>query len=249
MKVEYRKLTSPILGQDMEFKIYGSEGKPAVIFPSSGGRFYEFEDFGLVEACAPFITEGKLQIFTVDSLDHQTWLAKDRSPAEGARRHNDYDRHIVEEMVPWIREQTAWNDGLLASGCSMGAYHSANFFFRHPDIFDSLIALSGVYDAGSFFGGYMDENVYFNSPLAFLPNLADPWYLDRYRRAKLIFCVGQGAWEESMLTDTRALQGVLEAKKIPAWFDYWGHDVSHDWPWWRRQLSYFLSHLFRQPSP
>ena len=92
----------------------------------------------------------------------------------------------MEEVTPFIRERLPGSGGLLATGCSMGAYHSVNFFLRHPDVFDAVIALSGVYQLGEFLGGYMDENVYFNTPLAYLPNLEDPWYLDRYRRSQIV---------------------------------------------------------------
>ena len=120
---------------------------------------------------------------------------------------------------------------------------SANFFFRHPDVFDALIALSGVFQLADFVGDYVDDNVYFNSPLLYLPGLSDPWYLERYRRSQIVVCVGQGAWEDGMLADTRALKAILSSKSIPAWIDFWGHDVNHDWPWWRRQMPYFLGHL------
>ncbi len=87
----------------------------------------------------------------------------------------------------------------ISTGCSMGAYHAANFFFRHPDQFDGVIALSGLYQLGMFVGDYMDDNVYFNSPIAYLSNLNDQWYIDRYRQSQIIICCGQGAWEEPML--------------------------------------------------
>lgn len=89
----------------------------------------------------------------------------------------------------------------------------------------------------------MDENVYLNAPLACLPALADPWYLERYRRSRIVVCVGQGAWEDEMLADTRELHAILEGKGIPAWIDYRGHDVNHDWPWWRLQMPYFLERM------
>jgi esterase/lipase superfamily enzyme len=125
----------------------------------------------------------------------------------------------------------------------MGAYHAANFFFRHPDIFDTVIALSGLYRLNHFIGDYMDDNVYFNTPLAYLPNMDDPWYLDQYRQSHIVVCVGQGAWEEDMLADTRLLKHILEQKGIPHWIDFWGHDVNHDWPWWHKMLPYFLGKL------
>jgi esterase/lipase superfamily enzyme len=243
MNVEYHRWWSRCLGRDMELKVYGHAGKPVVVFPSSGGRFFEYEDFGMVDACRPFIDSGEATLFAVDSVDRESWLNGSAHPADRARRHGDYDRYIVEEAVPFIRERSPGASGLLATGCSMGGYHSANFFFRHPDVFDALIALSGVYKLTRFVGDYMDETVYLNAPLAYLPNLDDPWYLDRYRRSRIVVCVGQGAWEDEMVADTRSLQGVLAAKGVPARIDFWGHDVNHDWPWWRLQMPYFLGHM------
>jgi esterase/lipase superfamily enzyme len=243
MNVEYHRWWSRSLGQDMELKVYGHAGKPVVVFPCQGGRFFEYEDFGMVEACRSFIEAGAVTFFTVDGVDGQSWTNREAHPADRARRHNDYDRYVVEEVAPFIRTLRPQASGALATGCSMGAYHSANFFFRHPDIFDAVIALSGVYQLTDFVGDYLDDNVYFNSPLLYLPGLSDPWYLERYRQSQIVVCVGQGAWEDGMLADTRALQAILASKGIPAWIDFWGHDVNHDWPWWRRQMPYFLGKL------
>ena len=243
MNVEYHRWWSRSLGRDMELKVYGHAGKPVVVFPCQGGRFFEYEDFGMVEACRSFVEGGAVTLVTVDGVDGQSWANRGAHPADRARRHNDYDRYIVEEVAPFVRTLRPQASGALATGCSMGAYHSANFFFRHPDVFDAVIALSGLYKVTDFVGDYVDDNVYFNSPLLYLPGLSDPWYLDRYRRSQIVVCVGQGAWEDQMLADTRALQGILASKDIPAWIDFWGHDVNHDWPWWRRQMPYFLGNL------
>ena len=243
MNVEYHRWWSRSLGQDMELKVYGHAGKPVVVFPCQGGRFFEYEDFGMVEACRSFVEGGAVTLVTVDGVDGQSWTNWGAHPADRARRHNDYDRYIVEEVAPFVRALRPQASGALATGCSMGAYHSANFFFRHPDVFDAVIALSGVYKLTDFVGDYVDDNVYFHSPLLYLPGLSDPWYLDRYRRSQIVVCVGQGAWEDQMLADTRALQAILASKDIPAWIDFWGHDVNHDWPWWRRQMPHFLANL------
>jgi esterase/lipase superfamily enzyme len=242
MKVEYHRWWSPNLNQDMELKVYGHWGKAVVVFPSSNGRFYQYEDFGMVEACQPFINEGKIKLFTVDSIDEQSWFNEGAHPADRARRHNDYDRYIVEEVKPFIQAQGNASDACLATGCSLGAYHSANFFFRHPEMFDAVIALSGLYSLAFSVGEYMDDNVYFNSPLAYLPNLQDEWYLERYRKSQIIICSGQGAWENGV-EEARAVKDILEAKGVPCWLDLWGHDVNHDWPWWRKQMPYHLGHL------
>ena len=242
MNIEYHKWYSENLRQEMELKVYGHAGKPALVFPAAGGKFYEYEDFGMVEAIRPFLEGGRIVLFTVDSVDHQSWMNYGAHPAERVRRHNEYDRYIVSEVVPFIRSRGP-SQGILTTGCSMGGYHSANFFFRHPDRFDAVIALSGVYQLRGFIGDYMDENVYLHVPLAYLPNLSDPWYLDRYRKSRIVIGVGQGAWEDEMREDARDLGRILAEKEIPAWIDFWGHDVNHDWPWWRKQMPYFLGKL------
>ncbi|HJS18276.1 MAG TPA: alpha/beta hydrolase-fold protein [Anaerolineales bacterium] len=244
MQIEYHKWFSPILGHDMELKVYGYYGKPVLVFPAQGGSFHEFEDFGMIDRLTHVIEAGQIKLFAVNSLDGQTWANWDAHPVDRARRHQDYDRYIVEEVVPFIRRHCGDTDQkFLTTGVSMGAYHAANFFFRHPDVFDTVISLSGLYRLNLFIGDYMDENVYFNTPLAYLPGLNDPWYLDQYRQSRIIVAVGQGPWEDDMLSDTLALKHILEQKNIPCRIDIWGHDVNHDWPWWHKMLPYFLEKL------
>lgn len=245
MHTEYHKWWSPSLSQDMELKVYGHYGKPVIVFPAQGGRFYEYEDFGMVEAVRSYIDGGKIKLFTVDSIDNQSWANGSAHPADRARRHQDYDGYIVNEVAPFIRQHCGGEKSLkfLATGVSMGAYHAVNFFFRHPDVFNALIALSGLYQLSMFVGDYSDDNVYFNSPLAYLPNLHDPWYLDQYRQSQIIVCCGQGAWEDAMLADTLTLKSILDEKHVPTWIDIWGYDVNHDWPWWRKMAPYYLEHL------
>lgn len=246
MNVEYHKRWSACLNQEMEFKVYGHAGKPALVFPAQCGRFYEFEDFGMIAATAPFIETGLCQFYTVDSIDSQSWANQAIPPELRALRHEDYDRYIVEEMAPLIRERCGPDALLLSTGASMGGYHSANFFYRHPDIFDSLISLSGVFQPSRFVGDCHGEAVTANSPLDFLRDVVDEERLALYRRSRIIICAGQGAWEDEMLRDIAALRELLAEKGIPAWIDLWGYDVCHDWPWWRKQLAYFLSKLLEK---
>ena len=242
MDVEEHTWFSPALGHDMSLKVYGRDGRPLVAFPSQEGRYWDFEDRGMVDACAGFIDRGRVRIVAVDGIDWQTWANWNAHPGERARRHDDYDRYLANEVVPFVRDltgrETAW-----ATGASMGAFHAANALFRHPDLFDGLVAMSGLYQLRMFIGDAVDDAVYFNSPLLFLPGLEDPWYLDRFRAAKIAIVVGQGAWEEEMVADTKALEEILRAKSIPAVVDYWGHDVNHDWPWWRKMLPHYLELL------
>lgn len=248
MIVEYHRAWSASLGQDMELKVYGHAGKPVLVFPALGGRFFDFENFGMLEAVRWFIDEGFFRFYTVDSVDRQSWANWDSHPAERGSRHEAYDRYITQETAAFIRQHSQNEDLFLATGASMGGYHAANFFFRHPDIFDSVISLSGIFQLKMFVGDYVDDCVYFNSPLLYLPNLEDPWYLEKYRRSQIIICAGQGAWEDAMNADIRALKKILEAKNVPAWIDLWGQDVNHDWPWWQKQLPYLLNKLLEHLS-
>ncbi|HEV8053432.1 MAG: esterase family protein [Chloroflexi bacterium] len=242
MQVETHTWWSPVLDEEMECREYGHAGQPLLGFPSFGGRVWDLEGFGMVDALGPLIEAGRVRLFAVDGIDRQSWA--DRSvtlPARG-RRHEAFDRYLADELTPFIQQRSG-RPALWSMGCSMGGYHAANLFFRHPDRFDGVIALSGVYRPPGSDDGEVDEAFYFNSPLDFLPGLDDRWYLDRYRASRMVFAVGQGAWEDPCLADTRELQRILEAKRIPAWFDYWGHDVDHDWSSWHRMLPYFLDAL------
>ncbi len=247
MNVEYHRWWSPALKQDMEIKVYGHTGKPVIVFPSTAGRFYDFENYGMVEACAGFIRKGWIKLFTVDSVDAQSWLNTEIPPADRAARHDAYEKYILEEVIPFARHHGNWFGRMMGTGCSLGAFHAVNFLFRHPRMFDTVIGLSGIYGPRYLLGDYMDDHLYFYFPLAYLPGLEDPVYLDEYRKSRIILCVGQGAWEQceryDCVGETRALKEVLRSRNIPCWADFWGTDVFHDWQWWRVQLPYFLARL------
>jgi esterase/lipase superfamily enzyme len=244
MNIDYHHWRSPNLGHDMELKVYGHAGRPVLVFPAMGGTFYEFEDFGMVDAVAGFIDEGQIRLFTVGSVDSQSWANWNIAPSDRARRHEDFDRYITREVIPFIRQECGSpSQKIITTGCSMGGYHAGNFFFRHPDCFDAVITLSGIFSLKMFVGDAMDHNIYFNSPLNYLRNLEDPWFLDQYRQSKIIICAGQGAWEGPMIADALSMEGILRDKGVPAWIDLWGFDVNHDWPWWRKMLPYFLGHI------
>ncbi|MGI6510074.1 MAG: esterase family protein [Erysipelotrichaceae bacterium] len=244
MKVEYHEFYSSHLNRVMAFKSYGHAGKPVIVFPSSGGRFYEYEDFKMIEAVEDFINDGKFIFYTVDSVDYESWLAKGKWPGDMARMHNVYDKYVIDEFIPFVKHHSGWHGPMVATGCSMGGFHSANFYFRHPDVFDTVIALSGIYDIRFFVGDDIsDMGVYLNSPVHYLKEMQDNFYLDLYRKGNIIICTGQGNWEEDSIRDTRELGQVLRSKGVPAWIDFWGYDVHHDWPWWRIQMPYFLGKL------
>ena len=242
MQTDERTWFSPSLGHDMTLKVYGHDGRPVLAFPSQDGRWWDFEGWGMVDACAAFIEAGRMRLVAVDGIDWQSWTNDALAPVDRGRRHGAYERYVAEEVVPFFRDLTGWERG-WTTGASMGAYHAANLLFRHPDLFDGLVAMSGLYQLALFVGDDASDEVYFQSPLRYLPGLQDPWYLDRLRAARLAFACGRGAYEEPMLADTRAMGEILAAKGIPAIVDEWGDDVNHDWPWWRKMLPHYLERL------
>lgn len=246
MKIEYYKTYSSNLGRDMEFKVYGERGKPVVCVPCQSGRFYEFEDMKMLDVYAPYIEDGQIQVFTIDSLDGET-LAGYGDPRQRILRHENWIKYIVEEAAPQFREINTRGGGsgkFAVVGLSLGALHAATLFFRFPEIFDSLMGLSGVYDNSYYFYDYHDDLTYMNSPVQFLANMpADHPYAEAYRNGKIILCVGQGAWEVETLADTKKMGEILNRLGVPAWVDIWGEDVRHDWDWWYVQAAYFLPKL------
>ncbi len=243
MRREERRWFSGSLGHDMDVVVYGHSGQPLICLPSQDGRTQDWEGWGMVDCVADLIESGRLMMIAVDGVDWQSWTNKEAPVHERARRHSAYHHYVTEEVVPFARAETG-RDLVWATGCSMGAFHAANFFFKRPDLFSSVIALSGLYQPRLFVGEYSDDDVYFNSPLYYLPELRDPWHLELYRRSRIVFCVGQGAWEDEALADTHQLQELLHRKGVPATFDYWGHDVEHHWYWWQKMLRHHLQVLW-----
>ena len=224
MKTEYFKEYSNNLGRDMEYKVYGHAGKPVLVFPSQDGRFFDYENQGMIEAAAPYIDAGRIQMFCCDSNDQNSWSSKSWDNRARIEAQEAYVRYITEELVPRIREiSTAANNGrqpsgILTTGCSMGGTHALNFLLRRPDLFSG------------------------NSPVDYINGMPyDHPYVEMYRHRDIILCCGRGAWEHPMQEDSTRMKELFEYKNIPAWVDFWGPDVAHDWPWWRKQLPYYLN--------
>ncbi len=244
METRYFKHYSQNLNRDMQFKVYGHTGRPVLFLPCEGGRFYDYEDFGMIDRWAQWIQEGRCCIYTADSIDHETYLSQG-DPNRRTKLHEKWYNYIIHELVPHIRqlsiERNGYDQGIMAFGCSMGAMHAANLFFRRPDQFNAVLALSGVYDSRMYFGDYMDNTLYQNTPSAYLHNLPEEHYFKRmYNNRRMLFVSGQGPWEENSLGSLRYLEYILRDKGIHAQIEYWGSDVSHDWPWWYKMVEHYV---------
>ena len=172
MNREYHRWYSRSLDRDMELLVFGHTGARVLVFPTSMGRFFQWEDTGMVETLGERLEQGGIQLYCIDSVDSESWYAKQKHPAERARRHNQYDSYILNEVVPFSRQRNT-NPFLMAAGTSFGAYHAIDFAFRYPQLVDRVIGLSGLYNITRFTGGFSDDNVYFNNPCAFIANEHD----------------------------------------------------------------------------
>ena len=230
---------SEALKREMHLMVYGQGGVPFLCFPTQNSMCRNYEDFGMIDQLADFIDGGRIQLFVVDTVDAESWSAREGDKAWRAARQEQYFNYIIGEVVPLIARRNPETPAV--TGFSMGANHAMITFLRRPDLFRGVIALSGVYDSDYFFDGWMDGTLYQSSPERFLPGMpANHPYIALYNARRMILCCGQGAWEEDGVRTLKFLESVFREKGIHAWCDFWGYDVNHDWPWWFKQMRYFL---------
>ncbi len=246
MRRRHELIHSQAMGRRMNVWCFGHWGAPLVVFPSAAGFAHEWDAQGMVDTLAPLIYGGKLKLYCPESNVSQAWTNKDEHPAIRVKSHLAYERFILEDLVPAIRKDCNSDDIRMAvSGASLGAFYAANFALKHSEIFSYALCLSGRYEATNFTKGYTNSDIYFNDPMSYVPRLEGDELEKVKKNTHLSLVCGQGAWEEGCIEETQALAGILEHKGIPCRRDIWGHDVSHDWSWWRRQAWFHLSHRFQ----
>jgi esterase/lipase superfamily enzyme len=233
----YHRWHSRSLHRDMELLVFGHAGTPVLVFPSSMGAFFEYEDRGMVAAVGDKLTHGALQLYCVSSVDTESWYGRHVHPRQRVERHLQYEHYLRHDVVPLVRRLNPHHTGIGVTGCSFGAYHAMVLALRYPQLFTSCLTMGGRYDVSSFLDGYYDTDCYLLNPLHFLPRLEDPQYLDPIRRNKFVLATGEwdicrGANEE--------FAGLLRAKGIPHSLHVWGDGSKHDWPDWRPMAAAYL---------
>ena len=244
MRRDHVRLPAPTVGGEGNLIAYGHYGRPVLVFPSEAGAAWDFENNGMVDAVRPLIDEGRVKLYCVDSHDGASWSNKALPVEERARRHADYESWIVDQVVPWMADDSGGRLDAVTVGASLGGFHAVNFAFKRADLFPLAIALSGNYDPTSWTGwGEVGEATYFNNPMAYVANLSGD-HLEWLRsRLRVLLVVGEGAWEvhpTRSLPSTHAFAALLREKQIPHELDVWGTDTPHDWSSWRRQLAHHL---------
>ena len=234
------------LYRDMPIVSYGHYGPPVLMLPTAAADFLEYERFQLLGTVSHWLENGKAKAYSVNSVNTLALLNHQASAPEKIEWLKRYDGYLTEEVLPFIRNDCGGSPDVkpIVMGISLGAYLAANVFFRHPDLFSGAMLLSGSYDIRSFMGGFHNEDLYFNNPVEYLPGLNDNYLLPILQRGgrKIIIFTGQGDYEAP--DRARQLSGILGNKGIPHWLDVWGHDVNHDWPWWRKCVPSYFTELF-----
>ncbi len=242
MRREYHKWYSPNLSRDMELLVFGHAGDPVIFFPTRTARFYDYEDWQVIDALRKKIETGAIQVYCLDSADKESFYARHIHPAERIFHYFQYEKYILDEVIPFIQQKNP-HPTLIAAGCSLGAYHAANLAFKHPHRFHKMVGLSGRYDLTTplehfedLFDGYRDQNIYFNMPGLFIPNLSDPTIIAELKRMEIIFVVGE---KDVFLENNRIISNALWEKGIWNALHLWDGE-SHKARYWRHMVQLYL---------
>jgi esterase/lipase superfamily enzyme len=236
MRRDFHNWYSSRLGRNMEMLVFGEGGMPVLVFPTSRGRFFEYENSGMIHRLAPKIEERKLQVFCVDSVDAESWDNNGVHPHLRVMRHLSYESYILYEVAP-LMKQLSGQQRIYTTGCSFGGYHALNFALKHPDLTSGCIAMSGTFDLRPFMNGYYDNDFYLNNPVDYIPNLTDHWFLDRYRQMRIVLAACDC---DIYLGENFRMSEILGKKGIPHLLDVWTGGEQHDWPLWQRMALKFF---------
>lgn len=242
MNREYHKWYSDRLGRDMELLVYGHAGRAVLFFPTRMGRFYDYENWGIIEALAGRINAGELQLFCVDSIDAESFYNSRSHPEWRINRHLQYEQYILCEVLPLMRTKKPDND-FEAAGCSMGAYHAANIALKHPHLFNKLVCMSGRYDLTrpvqyfrDLFDGWHNQNIYFNMPRQFMANMHNESLLNQIRRLEVVVVIGE---TDPFRTDNYEFSQILGWKGIRHEFYTW-NGYAHAPRSWKKMVQLYL---------
>jgi esterase/lipase superfamily enzyme len=226
---------------DMTLVRWGHWGRPVLVLPSAGGDAEEIERNGLIDACGRLLEEGRVKIYSVDSIAGQAMMLKWGSPQYRRWLLNAFHGYVRSEVIPAIRADLADEAAqVITAGASIGAFNAVALLCRYPDTFSAALGMSGTYRIEQFYEPPWTEDSYFASPLEFLPNLEGE-QLDQLRQRFVILASGEGAWEN--IGESWHMASVLGAKAIPNRVDNWGRHYDHDWATWHEMLPHYLYEL------
>lgn len=238
-------LPSNAMGRPIHMWRFGDFGAPVLVFPSAAGMAHEWDAHGMTQALGDLLEGGKIKLYCVESNVSEAWTRKESDPAWRIQRHMAYERFLLEDLVPFIREDCrSERIPIACTGVSMGAYYSINAALKFPEIFNYALCLSGRYDMTWMTDGFTNQDIYYNNPIAYVPNLNGNTLETIQENTHIALVCGRGKYEGGNIDSTEAMAATLAAKQIPHVCDMWGLDSAHEWEWWRRQATFHLGHRF-----
>ncbi|MBA3524461.1 MAG: hypothetical protein H0T85_07920 [Geodermatophilaceae bacterium] len=225
---------------DVTVARWGDYGRPVLLFPTAGGDAQEAERMGLVESCSDLLAEGRIKIYSVDSIAGKVMLDKDGSPEHRLWVLNKFHDVIRREVVPLIHADVGGPIGIIAAGASIGAFNSVATMCRYPDVIHAAVAMSGSFTIERFYDRPFTDDLYHAAPVQFLPGVSGE-QLELLQRRFAIIATGSGRWEN--VGDSWTMAESLGAKGVPNRVDDWGPEWDHDWPTWYRMLPQYLDEL------
>ena len=238
MEKDVTRWHSQRLERDVQLVRWGHYGTPVLLFPTAGGDAEEVERFHLIRVLEPLISEGRIKVYSTDSVAGRAWISGDHGAEYCSRLQNRFDAFVYEEITPAIRTDCASEDiEIIATGASIGAFNAVATVCRHPDAYRMAIGMSGTYDLSKYLEGRMYSDFYFSSPVHYLPDLEGP-QLERLRTRFILLPSGEGNWED--IGESWRLARILGARKVPNRVDPWGPQWHHEWETWREMLPKYL---------
>ncbi|MFL6002963.1 MAG: esterase family protein [Nocardioides sp.] len=229
------------LQQDLTMAKWGHFGTPVLVFPTAGGDAEEIERNHLVGACGELVESGRVKLYSCDSVAGRALAAGVGSTGYRMALLNRFHQAVRHEIVPAIQADLGGaTPRIVTAGASIGAFNAVAVLCRYPDIFEAAIAMSGTYQLKRFVEGQFSDDLYFASPLDFLPGMEGP-QLETLRQRQVILASGEGQWED--IGESWAVADVLGRKGVPNRVDSWGTDFKHDWPTWWQMLPKYLDEV------
>lgn len=229
---------SPRTQREMTLARWGHYGIPVLAFPTGGGDAEEIERHHMIDHLAELVDGGAIKVYSIDSTAGRALATHEGSPEHRMWLFNQYHEAIAAEVVPAVHADSGAHE-IIATGSSIGAFNALASLCRYPHLFRAAVSMSGSYHLEKFIGAFNDD-LYFCSPVHFLPDLAGP-QLDLLRRRFVVLASGAGRWEDP--TAVWEVADVLGAKGVPNRVDDWGPDYDHDWPTWWQMLPTYLREL------
>ncbi len=230
------------LGCEVELVRWGEWGTPILIFPTAGGDAEEIERFHLIDSVSHLIEDGRIKIYSCDSIAGRALATNEGTPSYRGRVQNLFQEYVAHELVPAIRMDCKSDEiEIIAAGASIGAFNALAHLVRYPYLFSKALCMSGTFDLTKFIkDGDPGPDFYRSSPVHYIEHLEGE-HLEKLKTRFVVMAAGEGK-DEDIGESWRAAKE-LGAKGIPNRVDSWGQKWDHDWPLWREMFPKYLDEM------